>query len=89
MIIRSLKVTNFRNYNRFNITLGSKMNIFIGNNASGKTNILEAIASLGLTKSFKNGKVLTVDISYNSFNNQVMRASRLESIIRSRKEKAK
>ena len=38
---------------------------------------------------FKNGKVLTVDISYNSFNNQVMRASRLESIIRSRKEKAK
>lgn len=38
---------------------------------------------------FKNGKVITVDISYNSFNNQVMRASRLESIIRSRKEKAK
>ena len=55
MIIRSLKVTNFRNYDRFNITLGSKMNIFIGNNASGKTNILEAIAILGLTKSFRNG----------------------------------
>ena len=55
MIIRSLKVTNFRNYDRFNITLGSKMNIFIGNNASGKTNILEAIAFLGLTKSFRNG----------------------------------
>ena len=43
MIIRSLKVTNFRNYDRFNITLGGKMNIFIGNNASGKTNILEAL----------------------------------------------
>ena len=55
MVIRSLKVTNFRNYDRFNITLGSKMNIFIGNNASGKTNILEAIAILGLTKSFRNG----------------------------------
>ncbi len=55
MIIRSLKVTNFRNYNRFNITLGSKMNIFIGDNASGKTNILESIAILGLTKSFRNG----------------------------------
>ena len=38
---------------------------------------------------FKNGKILTVDISYNSFNNQVMRASRLESILRNRKEKAK
>ncbi len=38
---------------------------------------------------FKNGKNLTIDISYNSFNNQVMRASRLEYIIRTRKEKAK
>ena len=64
MVIRSLKVTNFRNYDRFNITLGSKMNIFIGNNASGKTNILEAIAILGLTKSFRNGldsDVITLD----------------------------
>ena len=37
---------------------------------------------------FKNGKILIVDVSFNSFNNQVMRASRLESIIRNRKEKA-
>ena len=28
MVIRSLKVSNFRNYERFVITLGSKMNIF-------------------------------------------------------------
>ena len=38
---------------------------------------------------FKNNKVMTVDVSYYSFNNQVMRASRLESILRNRKEKAK
>ena len=38
---------------------------------------------------FKNNKVMTVDVSYYSFNNQVMRASRLESIIRNRKQKAK
>ena len=37
---------------------------------------------------FKNGKLLKVNISYNSFNNQVMRASRLESITRNRREKA-
>ena len=37
---------------------------------------------------FRNGKTIIVDISYNSFNNQVMRASRLESIIRTRREKA-
>ena len=36
---------------------------------------------------FKNNKKITVDVSYYSFNNQVMRASRLESIIRNRKEK--
>ncbi len=55
MIVRTLKVNNFRNYDKFLVTLGSKMNIFIGNNASGKTNILEAVAILGLTKSFRNG----------------------------------
>ena len=38
---------------------------------------------------FKNNKVITVNISYYSFNNQVMRASRLESIIRNRKENVK
>ena len=38
---------------------------------------------------FKNNKVMNVDVSYYSLNNQVMRASRLESIIRNRKEKAK
>ncbi len=38
---------------------------------------------------FKNNKAIIVDVSYYSFNNQVMRASRLESIIRTRKEKAK
>ncbi|HIS38730.1 MAG TPA: DNA replication/repair protein RecF [Candidatus Onthousia faecavium] len=54
MIIRSLKFNNFRNYNKFMVTLGAKMNIFIGDNGSGKTNILEAISILGLTKSFRN-----------------------------------
>ena len=56
MIIRSLKVTNFRNYDKFNITLGSKMNIFIGNNASGKTNILEGIFVSSFEKSFRANK---------------------------------
>ena len=37
---------------------------------------------------FKNNKKITVDVSYYSFNNQVMRASRLESITRNRREKA-
>ncbi len=53
MKITKLNLTNFRNYSNMNITLGNNMNIFIGNNAQGKTNILEAITILALTKSHR------------------------------------
>ena len=43
MIIRKINLLNFRNYSKCNITLNNKMNIFVGDNAQGKTNILEAI----------------------------------------------
>ena len=46
------------------------------------------IDDLNTEVEFKNGKIITVGISYNSFNNQVLRASRLESILRNRREKA-
>lgn len=52
MIIKNLKLKNFRNYSKLDINLNNKLNIFIGKNAQGKTNILESIYVLGLTKSF-------------------------------------
>lgn len=55
MEISNLKLVNFRNYNKLNISLNSNMNIFIGNNASGKTNILESIVLLAITKSHRFG----------------------------------
>ncbi len=55
MVISNLNLTNFRNYQRLDLELSPKMNIIIGNNAEGKTNILEAIYVLALTKSFRNG----------------------------------
>lgn len=55
MIISQLNLTNFRNYRRLEIELNPKMNIFIGKNGAGKTNILEAITILALTKSYRNG----------------------------------
>lgn len=55
MKITKINLVNFRNYSNINITLGEKMNIFIGNNAQGKTNILEAITFLALTKSHRVG----------------------------------
>ena len=55
MIIRKINLLNFRNYSKCNITLNNKMNIFVGDNAQGKTNILEAITILALTKSHRVG----------------------------------
>ena len=52
MIIKNLKLKNYRNYSKLDINLNDKLNIFIGKNAQGKTNILESIYVLGLTKSF-------------------------------------
>jgi len=56
MIIDSLKLKNFRNYDDLDIKLSKGLNIFIGNNAQGKSNILESIFVLALTKSYLNVK---------------------------------
>ncbi len=53
MILKQLKITNFRNYKSLNIDLSNKINIIYGQNAQGKTNILESIYVLGLTKSHR------------------------------------
>ena len=58
MILTNLKLKNFRNYNDLDLTFNKKINIFIGNNAQGKTNILESIYVLSLTKSHRTNKDL-------------------------------
>ena len=55
MIISKISLLNFRNYKKISLNLDDKMNIFIGNNAQGKTNILESIYILALTKSHRLG----------------------------------
>lgn len=54
MKISSLKLVNFRNYERINLTFQDNLNIIYGNNGSGKTNLVEAIYALSITKSFRN-----------------------------------
>ena len=56
MIIRRLILKNYRNYDNLDIELSPGINIFIGNNAQGKSNILESIFVLALTKSYMNVK---------------------------------
>ena len=55
MKITKINLVNFRNYSSASIKLGDGMNIFVGDNAQGKTNILEAITFLALTKSHRLG----------------------------------
>ena len=52
MKINRLILKNFRNYLDLDIDFNNKLNIIIGNNAQGKTNILEAIYFISITKSF-------------------------------------
>ena len=51
MIIDDLKLLNFRSYSTLNLKFNPKLNIIYGMNGAGKTNIVEAIYALSLTKS--------------------------------------
>ena len=56
MKIQSLSISNFRNYQNLKIDFDDKVNIFIGKNAQGKTNLLESIYYCCIGKSFKSSK---------------------------------
>lgn len=56
MYIKNLQLLNFRNYEKLNIMLDSNVNVFIGDNAQGKTNILESIYYCSLAKSHRTNK---------------------------------
>ncbi len=56
MYLNYLELTNFRNYRKLSLNLSEHVNIFFGNNAQGKTNLLEAIALLCLGKPIRTKK---------------------------------
>ena len=53
MRIKSLKLLYFRNYLSTNIDVHPSLNVLVGNNANGKTNIIESIFCLALGKSYR------------------------------------
>lgn len=55
MVIKNIILNNFRNYSHLNLNFHTGMNIFVGKNAQGKTNILESICVIALTKTYKTG----------------------------------
>ena len=56
MYIESVQLQNFRNYRELQLDFDKGTNIFYGDNAQGKTNILESVYICGTTKSHKGSK---------------------------------
>jgi len=54
MHLKKLSLTNFKNYDQSELEFSPRINCIVGNNGVGKTNILDAIHYLSLTKSFFN-----------------------------------
>jgi DNA replication and repair protein RecF len=56
MYVKSIELDNFRNYNELSLKFSHGTNILYGDNAQGKTNILEAVYLTGTTKSHRGSK---------------------------------
>lgn len=56
MNVERIKLVNFRNYNNFDLNFDKGVHIFTGQNAQGKTNLLEALFLAVLGKSFRAGQ---------------------------------
>ena len=56
MFLNSIHLNNYRNYGQLELKTDNQVNLFVGPNAQGKTNLLEAIFALALTKSHRTSK---------------------------------
>lgn len=56
MNVKDIKLVNFRNYENISVDLNDKLNIFIGKNAQGKTNLIESIYMCSKGNSFRTNK---------------------------------
>lgn len=56
MYFKNISLRNFRNFESLNLNLSKKLNIFIGKNGQGKTNLIEALDLLSSGESFRYGE---------------------------------
>lgn len=56
MYINSLKLVNYRNYDNLLVEFNDKINLIVGRNGQGKTNIVEAITLMSIGRSFRTNK---------------------------------
>ena len=51
MLLRRLTLSDFRNYSELDLEPAAGLNVFVGANAQGKSNLLESVAMLGTARS--------------------------------------
>ena len=56
MYIKNIKIKDFRNYGELELDFNSKVNFILGQNAQGKTNLLESIYITSMGKSFRTNR---------------------------------
>ena len=84
MILKSLSLVNYKNFDSRNFSFDSKINCFVGPNGIGKTNVLDAIYHLSFGKSYFN-PIATQNIKHNEeffvVDGEYKKGSKIESII--------
>ena len=95
MFLKNLSLTNYRNYSSLSLDFDSPIQLFIGNNAQGKTNALESIYVLALAKSHRTPRdkeLITWDADFATIRSDVLRrygSVRLELQLTSKGKRAK
>lgn len=83
MLITNIELQNFRNYKNLNLELNKGINIFYGDNAQGKTNIIESIFLCSIGRSFRTSKekeVITIGEDFSKINIQYEKRDRTGNI---------
>ena len=83
MNLNKLSLRNFRNYEELSLELDPGVNLIVGNNAQGKTNLLEAIGYLGSGKSFraqKTGEMIRFGAEFGEIEGEVCSQERCQKL---------
>lgn len=95
MHIEEITLTNYRNYQKLELNFANKVNVIIGENAQGKTNLMESIYLLAFTKSHRTPKekeLIRWDEEYAKIEGRVKKRNQsipLEIVISAKGKKAK
>jgi len=95
MHIEQLQLTNYRNYDKLSVSFDDKINVIIGENAQGKTNLMESMYALSFTKSHRTShekELIQWDADYAKIEGRVTKRKQsfpLELVFSSKGKKAK